>query len=93
MKRCQKSPRGYDSTEVVLNVFKNFALGIFREIKVNDEPRKCWRCGLDIPVTDDRCTNCHTPISEKTLQKGAKEKGELENLKFELGYKHQSDFL
>ncbi len=39
---------------------------------------------MDIPATENRCVNCHAPISGKTLQEDVREKGELENLKFEL---------
>ncbi len=61
------------------------ALGKYRELPIKIEPIKCWRCGMDIPATEDRCTNCHAPASGKTLQEDVREKGELEKLKFELG--------
>ena len=39
---------------------------------------------MDIPATEDRCLNCHAPVSGKTLQEDVREKGELDSLKFEL---------
>jgi len=61
------------------------ALGVYQEADVKVEPKKCWRCGMDIPATEERCMNCHAPASGKTLQEDVREKGELEKLKFELG--------
>jgi integrase len=61
------------------------ALGKYTEVTVRIEPDKCWRCGMDIPATEDRCMNCHAPASGRTLQEDVREKGELENLKSELG--------
>jgi hypothetical protein len=60
------------------------ALGKYTEVPVRIEPDKCGRCGMDIPATEDRCMNCHAPISGKTLQEDLREKGELESLKFDL---------
>ncbi|MBY8997613.1 MAG: hypothetical protein KGD60_07765, partial [Candidatus Thorarchaeota archaeon] len=42
-------------------------------------------CGIDIPDTEDRCLNCQAAVSGRTLQEDVREKGELENLKFQLG--------
>ncbi len=61
------------------------ALGKYRELPVKIEPMKCWRCGMDIPATEDRCMNCHAAASGRTLQEDVREKGELEKLKCELG--------
>lgn len=61
------------------------ALGKHRELPVKIEPQKCWRCGTDIPTTEDKCMNCHAAAFGKTLHEDVREKGELENLKFELG--------
>jgi integrase len=60
------------------------ALGKYTEVAVRIELDRCWRCGMDIPATEDRCMNCHAPASGKTLQEDVREKGELDTLKFEL---------
>jgi hypothetical protein len=60
------------------------ALGQFTEVSIRIEPDKCWKCGMDIPATEDRCMNCHAPASGKTLQEDLREKGELESLKLDL---------
>lgn len=39
---------------------------------------------MDIPVTENRGMNCHSPCSGKLLQDDVREIGELEHLKFEL---------
>jgi len=60
------------------------ALGKYTDVFVRIEPDKCWRCGMDIPATEDRCMDCNAPASGKTLQEDVREKGELDTLKFEL---------
>ena len=61
------------------------ALGIVKEIEVKIEPRKCWRCGVDIPDTEGHCTNCQAAVSGKTLFEDVLASSELEDLKFKLG--------
>ena len=59
------------------------ALGVVQEIETRVELKKCWQCGMDIPDTEDRCLNCQAAVSGKTLQEDVREKGELEDLKFQ----------
>ncbi len=44
------------------------ALGKYLELPVKIEPVKCWRCGMDIPATEDKYMNCHAAASGRTLQ-------------------------
>jgi integrase len=60
------------------------ALGIIKDVEVRVQLRKCWRCGTDVPTTEDHCMNCHASASGRTLQEDVREKGELEKLKFDL---------